>query len=293
MRHHPLTPFLVTALAVALFSLMDALMKQASIAIGAYSALLVRSLIGAAIMTPVWKWSGGTWPPREVLRIHALRACVACGMLLLFFHALTLLPMAEAIALSFISPLLALYLAAVLLGERIGSKAVAASLLGLAGVVLISAMRFGQGAPTGQSAEGIAAVLCSAGLYAWNLVLQRQLAQVAAPADVALSQHTITALLLLLLAPWFAVVPTPGEAGILALAALLATVCLMLLTWTYARAETQALVPVEYTGFLWAALFGWLFFKENVAFPTLVGGALIVIGCWIAAPRAEPEQLAA
>ena len=50
----------------------------------------------------------------------------------------------------------------------------------------------------------------------------------------------------------------------------------------YARAETQSLVPIEYTGFLWASLFGWLFFREAVSVPTLIGAALIVAGCWIA-----------
>ena len=48
-------------------------------------------------------------------------------------------------------------------------------------------------------------------------------------------------------------------------------------------AEAQALVPVEYTGFVWAALFGWLKFGEPVGLATLAGALLIVIGSWIAA----------
>ena len=291
-RPHPYMPYLATALGVALFSLMDALMKHASIALGAYSALLCRSLIGAAIMAPLWKWRGGTWPRAHVLRIHVTRAVVACGMLLLFFHGLTLLPIAEAIALSFISPLIALYLAAILLGERIGRRALLASFLGLAGVFLISVMRYEQGLPHGQPAEGILAVLGSALLYAWNLILQRQLAQVAGPADVAFSQHTLTGLILLVPAPWLVVAPDLSELGVLALSAILATMCLMLLSWAYARAETQALVTVEYSGFLWAVLFGWLFFAESVTPATLTGAALIIVACWIGAPRTEPEQVA-
>ena len=61
----PDMPFLVTAAAVALFSLMDALMKHAAIAIGAYSALLIRSLIGSAIMLPLWRKGGTGWPPPD------------------------------------------------------------------------------------------------------------------------------------------------------------------------------------------------------------------------------------
>ena len=59
----------------------------------------------------------------------------------------------------------------------------------------------------------------------------------------------------------------------------------MALAWAYARAETQALVPLEYTGFLWAAWIGWQFFGEQVQLSTLAGAVLIVIGSWIATPR--------
>ena len=52
-------------------------------------------------------------------------------------------------------------------------------------------------------------------------------------------------------------------------------------------------MPLEYSGFLWAALFGWLFFAEGLTWPVLLGAALIVGACWIAAPKKPPEQTAA
>ena len=67
---------------------------------------------------------------------------------------------------------------------------------------------------------------------------------------------------------------------------------MLLLAFAYARAEAQALVPLEYTGFAWAALFGWLFFAEPVRLATLAGTLLILLGCWIAAPRKHTEQVA-
>ena len=295
MRNHRIPlPVLVAAAGIALFSLMDALMKHASLAIGAYSALLIRSLIGVLILLPVYSARHSGWPRGERLQIHILRGGVSCAMALLFFHALTLLPIAEAIALSFIAPLIALYLAAVTLGERISSKAIAASLLGLAGVVVITAGRLAHSgdATDNQSVTGIVAVLISAVLYAWNLVLQRRIAQLAPPAEVALSQHTMAAILLVCAAPWYARLPGWGEFGTLILAALFATISLMLLAWAYARAETHVLVPMEYSGFLWAALFGWLFFAEKLTLPTLMGGILIVIGCLIAAPGRDSEHFA-
>lgn len=289
---HPVMPFLATALGVALFSLMDALMKHASIAAGVYSALLFRSLAGTLLAAPAWLATGGRLPPLANLRIHLLRAAVTCAMALLFFYGLVRLPMADAIALSFVAPLIALYLAAIMLGERIGRNAVLASLLGFAGVAIIALARSHEGTFGGEEWRGVAAVIASACLYAWNLVLQRRIAQLAAPLEVAVAQNGFMGLLLGLAAPLLVVIPPLDAALPIVGSAMLATAALMLLSWAYARAETQVLVPVEYTAFLWAALFGWLFFAEAIVPATMAGAILIVAGCWIAAPRrTEPTAI--
>ena len=70
-------------------------------------------------------------------------------------------------------------------------------------------------------------------------------------------------------------------------AASLAIFSLLLMSWAYARAEAQILIPVEYTAFVWAVLFGWVFFNEPVTLTTLIGTALIVGGSLIAA-RVKP-----
>ena len=66
---------------------------------------------------------------------------------------------------------------------------------------------------------------------------------------------------------------------------------LILLSWAYARAEAQHLAPVEYTAFVWAALFGFLVFGEAVRPLTLIGAAMIVIACVLAARR-RPVSIA-
>ena len=48
------------------------------------------------------------------------------------------------------------------------------------------------------------------------------------------------------------------------------------------------MIPMEYTAFVWAILLGWLMFDEAVGWTTLAGGALIIVGCLIAA-RAKQD----
>jgi len=292
-RHPALPPIAMALLGVALFSVMDALMKGASLAVGAYSALLIRNLFGIVLTAPAWHLQGGRWPRRDVLRLHLLRGSVTALMGLTFFYALTLLPLAEAIALAFIAPLIALYLAAIWLGEKVGRPAILASLLGLVGVVAIALGRLEASAHDEGVLLGIIAVLVSAVLYAWNLVLQRRLAQVADPWEVATFQSGVAASILLLGAPWFIVWPQAPEVwGQIAGSALLGVLALVVLAWAYRRAEAQVLVPLEYSGFLWAALLGWLVFDEAVTLATVTGTLLIVAACWIAVPRRRTEPTA-
>ena len=285
-QHH-LMPFLAVAAGIASFSVMDALMKGASLAVGAYNAMLWRSLASALVMLPLWKLSGGVWPRGRVLRLHAVRGLNSAGMATAFFWGLKYLPLAEGMAISFIAPLIALYLAAALLGERVGKRAVFASLLGLAGVVVIAGARMRGAGYSHDAALGIAAILASAVLYAWNLILQRQQAQLAPPREVAAFQAVFTALFLGVLAPWLAQVPPSPVWYNLGGSAVLATVSLMLISWGYGRAETQVLLPLEYSAFIWAAIMGWVMFGETLTAPTVAGAVLIVIGCWIAT---RPEQ---
>jgi len=286
-HEHHAAPFIAVTFGIALFSVMDGLMKNASIAVGAYNAMLFRSLIGTALMFPLWKLRGGVWPDAGAMKLHALRGAVSGGMATTFFWGLVRVPMAEGIALSFIAPLIALYLAAVLLGETIGKRAILASLLGLAGVVVIGAARIGEQDFSDDAAWGIGAILLSAVLYAFNLILQRKQALLSGPTEVALFQTVFVALFLGLAAPWLAAVPDNRALLDIGAGAVLAMISLMVISWGYGRAETQVLLPIEYTAFIWAAIIGWFMFAEPVTVPTIIGVVLIVLGCWIAAPRKE------
>jgi S-adenosylmethionine uptake transporter len=277
-------PFLMGALGIALFSGMDALMKHLALAIGVYNALLWRTMAGAVIGGGAFFGFGNRWPAWPVLRLHLIRGSVSALMALLFFWGLARVPLAQGVALAFVAPLVSLYLAAVILKEKIARRAVFASLFGFAGVLVILA---GQArAELGPDAfRGALAILASAALYAWNIILMRQQAQVAKPMEVAFFMSAIMTSWFALAAPWLAAWPPTGELAPILAAAALAFVSLLCLSWAYARAEAQYLAPVEYTAFVWASLLGFLVFAEPVPPLTLLGAAMIVAACLAAARR--------
>ena len=294
-RHSPGTAFAVGTVGIALFSGMDAVMKGLVLAIGVYSTMLWRSFVGVGMSGIGYGVSWKRWPTRKVLRMHIERGVLTSFMGLLFFWGIGHVPLAQAIALAFIAPLIALYLASVLLGEKVGKRTIGASLLAFVGVIVIFV---GQArADLGREALlGSVAILASAVLYALNIIMMRRQSQVAGPLEIAFFQNlTVSAVLLLGIPMVGTALPAAEHWPDLLLAALLSTVSLLLLSWAYARAEASYLAATEYTAFLWAALFGWLVFGEHLSAFTLAGAGLIVAGCLLAArtPHAANPHLEA
>ena len=287
MKQPPvLIAFAVGCLGIAVFSSMDAVVKGLSIAIGTYNTLLWRSLAGIPLTLLPWLSRRPIWPSAPILRLHVWRGVVCAGMALLFFWGLARTPMAQAIALTFIAPLIAQGLAVVMLGERVRRRALTGSALGLCGVFVILTGQAGAGAGP-EVLLGTTAIILSAIAYAYNIILMRQQSQVADPYEVAFFQNSTVTACLVLAAPWLAVVPSADHAPMIVLAAALASLSLGLLAWAYARAEASYLAPMEFTAFIWASLWGWAIFGEPVGLLTALGAALIIAGCLIAARASD------
>jgi S-adenosylmethionine uptake transporter len=280
--HNPLAAYAAAVAGIALFSVMDMVMKGLTLAIGAFPTLLWRSLIGIALAAIPFAVSRNPWPKGTALRLHLLRGTMMVPMAVLFFWGLARVPMAQAVALTFIAPLIALVLAALILKEPVGTRTLGGSIAAFAGVVVIFV---GQArADLGPTALlGSIAILGSALIYAFNIIVMRRQAQHAGPIEIAFFQNLVIGAVLLISAPVIGAPLPSGHWLELTLAAVLAIGSLMLLGWGYARAGAAYLSTTEYTAFLWAMLLGWLRFGEHVSLFTILGAALIVAGCLLAA----------
>lgn len=284
----PLVPVLICTLSIFLLSAMDAVMKGLVLAVGVYNTVLWRSAFATLAAGAAWSTGDRSLPTRKVLTLHIERAAVIGIVLIVFFWGLARLPLAEAIALSFIAPLIALFLAALLLGERIRRQAIWASLAGIVGVAIVMAGQFGHASYGKEAMLGTVAVLVSTIFYAYNLILARRQALVAKPVEISFFQNLALAMMLGLAAPWLARM-LPADMWLpIAAATALSLSGQMLMSWAYARAEAQYLIPTEYTAFVWAIALGWFFFNEPVIWTTLAGGTLIIAGCVVAA-RSSPK----
>lgn len=280
------TAFLAAAAGIALYSVMDAVMKGLVLAIGVYNVMLWRSLGNVALGAAAWRIAGLRQPSRRALILHASRGAVTCAMALLFFWGLARVPMAQAIALSYIAPILAMLLAAWWLRERVSPRTVGAMIAASLGIatIFVGQTRAAMGP---EAFEGALAVLASAVLYAVNLILTRLQSLAARPAETACLQSLVILVLLAAAAPWLAAVPPADTILPIAGAAVLAFASMMLLSWAYGHGEAGYLAMTEYTSFIYAAVLGYLVFGERVSPFTLIGAAVIVTACVVAARRRD------
>jgi S-adenosylmethionine uptake transporter len=269
---------MVAGLGVAIMSCMDALMKLVSATYPIGEVVGLRYGFGALFAVIAFLALGGVTPGWPAIRRNLGRAVVVLCTATCFFIAIARLPLAEAIALTFMAPLLMALLGRLILKEPVAPRAMVGLAVGLAGVIVIAR---GQEGGTAHAFDplGLAAALACAFFYALSMVLMRQQsAKDSAMTIVVLSN--VWALLLSL--PVMAVQWQPltgSHLMVFAVAGLLGTCGHLCMAWAYSRAHAGKLGILEYTAFLWASTFGFLFFAEIPTLWTIAGAVMIMAAC--------------
>jgi S-adenosylmethionine uptake transporter len=292
VEHYPLAAFAAALAAVAVLSIMDAVMKHLVLTIGIFAVTVWRAVVNLAISSALFLPLRKRLPSRRIMWMHISRSIVVTTMAVLFFWGIGRVPLAQAIALTFIAPLIAMVLAPLFLDEHLSARSIAGAIVAFGGVIIIVV---GQArAELGPKVlVGSVAILGSALCYSANILMMRRQALNAKPLEINFFQSLVIMII------WIAALPVIGPQAWPAgqwmwiiIASLLSTSGTLLFAWGYARGEASYLAVTEYSGFLWASILGWLIFSERVSGYTLAGAVLIVGGCFLAARRkikAPPE----
>jgi S-adenosylmethionine uptake transporter len=266
---------LQAAAGIAALCALDATIKQAMLTTSVGYATFGRYAAGTVMALAVWRMASAPPLTRAMLPGQLTRGLLIALTAYLFFYAVHALPLAEVMVLAFTAPLMIPLFAALFLGETVRPRTFAALAIGFAGVLVTV-----QGAPlfSGARGMGVAAALASSVTYALSAVVLRARAGKDGAVVTTLFGAAVPLILTL---PFGIGAPAPGWTLVfwLVLAGLLGNVGIQLLARAYAQAEAQALSVLEFTGLIWAAGFGWLFFGEAVRPQVWAGAALIVLAC--------------
>lgn len=275
-------PALVLTLAIVVGASMDATIKHLAQTNHVLLVTFGRYLFGALFSLMIWQRAGRPSISAEMWRAHGLRGFVIAACAVTFFWALSVLPLAEAVTLSFIYPLLAPFVARVVLTERVRPASVICALVGFAGVIVAM-----QGAPneagSPQHDLGVAAVLTSAFFFSIAMVLLRERAQKDGAVIVGLMTSVVPGLILVAPTIVFATPPELSDWWFFLQLGALAAVFMYLMAKAYSRAEAQQLAPIHYTELIYASLIGFIVFHETPRVQIYLGAALIVAACLWAA----------
>jgi S-adenosylmethionine uptake transporter len=269
---------LLAIAAEGLLTLMDALIKSLSPRYPTLEIAFLRYAFGMAGSIVYALWARPGWPTREATVYNGLRAVLITFVATSFFFALGRLPLADAIALSFISPVLTAVMGAMLLGERLDWRVAFALAAGFAGMLLIVGGRVGRGEYEADVLLGASAVLLSAVGYALNIVMLRHRATRDPLAQIVLIQNLGPALILTIPGLLVWVTPTAADFALFAFIGVLGVSAHTMLARAFARVEAARMAPVQYVTLVWGILFGFLFFSEVPGIATLSGAGLIVLG---------------
>ena len=278
---------------------MDAIIKHLTMHEHAFVVALGRYVCAFPFACLIWLRAGKPRVTREMLKAHGLRAAVIATGGVLFMWSLGVMPLADAITLSFVAPLIVPFVAAVLLKERVRSVNVIATAIGFVGAV-IAVSSSDAGTNAARDGElyrlGVLAMLVFSALYALQISLLRQRAERDGSAIVGVLGTALPALLLSTPAVIFADAPKLDSLPFFLGMGALGAVSLWMLSEAYARAEAQVLAPLEFTALPWAALLGYVFFAEIPRIELWFGAAIIIAAClwsgWANArstPHAVPE----
>lgn len=233
---------------------------------GYYAAFVVAFAAVPSLAGRSWRHVAATRRPG----LQILRAAVLIGSLGCLFSALPYLPLADATAISFASPLFVAILSIPLLGERVGPHRWAAVLVGFAGVAIVVR----PGAALFQWAALLP--LIGAVFFALYQILTRTLARIDDPLTTLLytggGGFVLTSLAVGLV--WQ--MPSGADLGVFAIMGVLGVVAHFLIVRAFGLAPAALIAPFNYTRIVWAVLLGFALFGDVPDALSLLGSALIV-----------------
>ena len=207
---------------------------------------------------------------------HLFRGLIGNSAMIIFFLSIARLPLADANALSFASPLFVTALSLPLLGEAVGRHRWSAVIVGFAGVLVMTN-------PGGSWFEGSAGLGAGMGVLAAFMsalmtITIRQLNKTEPPVRIVFYFAAIgTVFFGTLTALFFWVTPTLPELGGLAVVGLIGGLSQILMTTAYRHAPASTLAPFGYISILWSTVLGYLIWSDLPGPRILIGAAVVIL----------------
>lgn len=268
--HRPLVGVFWMLVTGACFIGVTALVKYMGPRLPSAEAAFLRYAMGLVFVLPILRSLLATPVSRRQWGLFGMRGFFHAGGVILWFYAMTRLPIAEVTAMNYLAPIYVTVGAAIFLGEKLAARRIVAVCLGLAGAAIILRPGFRE------ISTGHLAMLLAAVVFAGSYLLAKVLADEARPVMIVtmLSIFVTIGLAPFAFAVW--IMPTVQELLILAGVAFFATAGHFTMTLAFAAAPVTVTQPVTFLQLVWATILGVVVFAEPVDIWVVLGGMVIL-----------------
>jgi drug/metabolite transporter (DMT)-like permease len=271
LRRQPLLGLAYMLVAVFAFAAMDAAAKWLTSGFSVVEIAVLSRLVSPFFALAVAQHQGGlrTLKTRH-FGWHLFRAAANGATLLTFFGALIFLPLADTVAITFVSPLIMCALAVPMLKEHVGPRRWIAIVIGFAGVLVITQ-------PSG-AGFGWGAVLALGAAFgdALGINITRRMSLTESSHSMLFWSSVILIVGFGVVLPFTWTTPSGHDWLVIAILALSGSIAQFSLAQAFRYGEVSLLAPLEYGALIWAVIFGYMFWSELPTL-TVLGGVAIII----------------
>ena len=257
--------------AMAVVPVMDGVAKHLSASFPVLQVVWARYFFHLLILFPVVLWRHGAGA--LLLRrpwLQLIRGGFLLGSTILFFAAIAVMPIADALALVFVAPLVVTALSPVVLGERVGVRRWSAVSVGFIGVLVIVRPGLSVFHP------GMLLALGAGTIYAFYSLATRRLSGSAPPLVTLAYTALLGAVVMSAAVPAVWITPAATDFAWMALMGALAAGGHFLIIKSFEHAEASLLAPLGYSEIVMATVVGYLAFGDFPDFWTWVGVVIVI-----------------
>ena len=261
--------------AVVSWSAMMVLVRALSDDFTSFQILFVRTLVGLAMMAPLFRRTGLRGLRTRRVPLHLARGLFAYFGMLGLFIGIGRIPLADVISISFSQPIIIVVMAVLLLRERFDRTRILATLGGFAGMLIV--VRPGmQAVGTG----ALAVIGATISYAASNVCIKRLMTTESSPVTTAWV-NIIMCPLAGIPAAFYWVAPGATDWLLLIGVGVSGTCGVWFISRAYACAEMGAVVPFDFLRLPIVATADWLLFGEPTDIWTVAGAAVIFASTYL------------
>jgi len=266
-------------LSVLLFALMAVLVRWLGERVPVGQVVFFRSACAMLPLAAIYAWRGELAAALRTERPlgHLGRGLISVASMFLNFAALARLPLADANALTFASPLITVALAALILKERVRIFRWSAVAVGFIGVLVMlwPYLDIGHVTASASATVGALCAITAAFTNAGSVIQTRRLTASETTSSIVFYFSLICALFGACTLPFAWHSPNFGELAALVAVGMIGGLSHVFLTESYRYASASVVAPFDYVAMLWAFLFGYAFFGEIPSAYVFAGSAIV------------------